>query len=129
VAKRFEYARDRRYALICRLFLFRPRRDGVDLTDDGRFRATYGLFSVDTPLENISGAHVTRDYRWWTPFGVRLSNRDSGITFGTTSRSGACIHFAEPVRSALNRRRGHEALTVTVSDPDSLVAALGFAPE
>ena len=129
MAKRFEYARDRRYALISRLFLFRPRRDAVVLTDDGRLRATYGPFSIDTPLENVSGAHVTREYRWWTPFGVRLSGRDSGITFGTTARAGTCIHFSEPVRSPLNRRHGHEALTVTVADPDGLVAALGFAPE
>ena len=36
------------------------------------FRATFGLFPpVETPLDNIGGAHVTREYRWWTAAGAR----------------------------------------------------------
>jgi cation transport ATPase len=29
-------------------------------------RATFGLFKLETPLENADGAHITRNYRWWT---------------------------------------------------------------
>ena len=94
------------------------------LTDEGTLVATFGLFKVATPLSNVTGAHVTRDYRWWTAFGVRMSRADDGLTFGTNHNAGVCIHFGERVPSAL-RRRGHSALTVTVADLDGLTRALG----
>jgi hypothetical protein len=96
----------------------------VTLTDDQRFRATLGFFSIETPLGNVNGAHITTDYRWWTAVGVRLSRADDGLTFGTNRAAGVCVHFAEPVPSKL-RKRGHSALTVTVSELDGLVQALG----
>ena len=34
-----------------------PWRDGVTVTDDGRFVATFGLLRVETPLDNIADAH------------------------------------------------------------------------
>jgi hypothetical protein len=36
----------------------------VTLTDHGRFVATYGLLRVETPLENVDDAHITRKQRW-----------------------------------------------------------------
>ena len=105
----------------------RPAHDGVTLTDDGRFVAKFGLVHVDTPLDNIDGAHVTRDYRWWTAAGARRSFVDDGLTFGTNANAGVCVHFRTPVPSLL-RRKGHAALTVTVADVDGLVAALEPRP-
>ena len=94
------------------------------VTEEGSFMATFGLFKIATPLANITGAHITRHYRWWTAFGVRTSRADDGLTFGTNRDGGVCIHFAEKVPSAL-RRSGHSALTVTVADLEGLTRALG----
>ena len=63
----------------------------------------------------MEGAHITRDYRWWTAAGARASFTDDGLTFGTNANAGVCIHFREKVPSPL-RRSGHSALTVTVED-------------
>jgi hypothetical protein len=76
------------------------------------------------PLTNITGAHITRHYRWWTAFGVRGSRVDDGLSFGTNRDAGVCIHFAQKVPSRI-RKTGHSALTVTVDDLGGLTDALG----
>jgi hypothetical protein len=121
--KKFGYAIDKRYLPVLLPFLLRPKKDGVTVTDEGSLVATFGFFRVTTSLTNITGAHVTKHYRWWTAFGVRASRADDGLTFGTNHDGGVCIHFAEKVPSAL-RRSGHSALTVTVADLDGLTRAL-----
>jgi hypothetical protein len=127
MAQRFGYAIDKRYLPVLLPFGLRPGKDGVTLTDDGSMAATFGLFKLSTPLANITGAHITRNYRWWTAFGVRGSMADDGLSFGTNHDGGVCIHFAEKVPSPL-RRSGHSALTVTVSDLEGLTTALGGDP-
>jgi hypothetical protein len=124
VSEHFGYAIDKRYLPVVLPFLLRPAKDGVTLTDEGSFVATFGFFKIVTPLANISGAHITRHYRWWTACGVRMSRVDDGLTFGTNREGGVCVHFAERVPSPL-RRTGHSALTVTVADLDGLTTALG----
>jgi hypothetical protein len=123
----FGYAIDRRYLPVLVPFGVRPSKDGVTLTDDGSFVATFGFFKLATPLDNITGAHITRKYRWWTAVGVRGSMVDDGLTFGTNHDAGVCIHFAEKVPSPL-RRSGHSALTVTVADLEGLAKVLGERP-
>ena len=87
MAEFFPYAVDARLAPFWLPFGVRPGKDGVTVTDDATFRATFGLFpSVQTPLDNIDGAHVTREYRWWTAGGARRSLADDGLTFGTNTR-------------------------------------------
>lgn len=124
MARHFDYAIDKRYLAVLVPFGLRPGKDGVTLTDDGSMVATFGFFKLATPLANITGAHITRNYRWWTAFGVRGSMADDGLSFGTNHDGGVCIHFAEKVPSLL-RRSGHSALTVTVSDLEGLTTALG----
>jgi hypothetical protein len=119
----FRYAIDRRYLPVLLPFLLRPSRDGVTLTDDGLFVATFGLVKIKTPRANVTGAHVTEGYRWWTAVGIRMSMADDGLTFGTNNTRGVCVHFDQKVRSSL-RRSGHSALTVTVADAEGLVLAL-----
>jgi hypothetical protein len=121
---KFGYAIDGRYWPVLAPFLLRPTKDGVTVTDEGTFVATFGPFKVATPLANITGAHITRHYRWWTAFGVRMSRADDGLTFATNHAGGVCIHFDESVPSPL-RRSGHSALTVTVADLEALTTALG----
>jgi hypothetical protein len=125
VTRAFPYRVDARYLPLLVVFGFRASRDGVRV-DDGRFRASFGWFHLETPLSNIDGAHITRNYRWWTAPGARLSMVDDGLTFGTNHDAGVCIHFRERARSTL-RKRGHSALTVTVADLDGLVEVLGGA--
>ena len=124
MAEHFGYDIDRRYLPVLLPFLVRPSKDGVTLTDEGSFIATFGLLQVVTTLSNVVGAHLTQNYRWWTSVGARLSRADDGLTFGTNSRSGVCIHFEQKVPSRL-RRSGHSALTVTVADLEGLIMALG----
>jgi hypothetical protein len=126
VSEHFGYAIDKRYLPVLLPFLLRPGRDGVDITDVGSFVATFGVVKVSTPLSNITGAHITRNYRWWTAVGVRMSYADDGLTFGTNHDAGVCVHFGEKVPSVL-RRSGHSALTVTVADLEGLTTALGGA--
>jgi hypothetical protein len=122
----FRYAADIRLAPFWLPFGVRASRDGVTLTDDGRFVATYGFLHVETPLDNVDDAHITTNYRWWTAAGARLSLVDDGLTFGTNAASGVCVHFRTKVPSRL-RRSGHSALTVTVADPEGLMTAITAA--
>jgi hypothetical protein len=123
MAEFFPYAVDNRLAAFWLPFGLRPSKDGVTITDDGTFRATFGLIRLQTPLSNIDEAHVTRNYRWWTAAGARGSLVDDGLTLGTNRNAGVCVHFREPVPSPL-RRKGHSAVTVTVADVDRLVGRL-----
>lgn len=100
-----------------------PGDQGVTLTQDGRIVARYGPFRAEAPLSSVRSAHVAGPYRWWTAVGARLSFVDDGLTFGTNTQAGVCIHFDPPLRRVIGRKN-HSALTVTVADPDGLVAAL-----
>ena len=79
---------DKRLVVFWGVFGVRPATDGVTLTDDGPLRATFGLFKLETPLDNADGAHITRNYRWWTAAGARGSMKDDGLTFGTNANAG-----------------------------------------
>lgn len=128
MTQHFAYAIDKRYLPLLLPFALRGSKDGVTLADDGTFVATFGFLKLQTTLSNITGAHITRNYRWWTAVGARASLVDDGLTFGTNRDGGVCVHFAEKVPSPL-RRRGHSALTVTVAELDGLASALGGDPD
>jgi hypothetical protein len=119
----FRYAIDKKFCLLWLPLGVRPTKDAVTITDEGRLLATYGIVRIETSLDNVTGAHITSGYRWWTAIGARLSFVDDGLTFGTNADAGVCIHFREKVGSVL-RRSGHSALTVTVADVEGLSAAL-----
>ena len=120
---RFKYAVDRRFLPVLVPFGFRSSKDGVTITDEAAFNATFGVLTLQTRMDNIDGSHITRDYRWWTAIGARRSFVDDGLTFGTNYNAGVCIHFRDKVPSIL-RPSGHSALTVTVEDLEGLVEAL-----
>jgi hypothetical protein len=124
--QRFPYRVDRRYLPLLLPLGFRPGRDGVSIGEDGRFEARLGFARLSTRTDNITGAHITRHYRWWTAVGARLSMADDGLTFGTNRDAGVCTHFGQRVPSRL-RPGGHSALTVTVEDLEGLVSTLGPA--
>jgi hypothetical protein len=91
----------------------------------GRLRARFGPWKVDTPIENVAGAEVTGPYRAYRAIGLRVSVSDHGASFGSNAERGVCIRFHEPVRSVTPLWPvRHPNLTVTVDDPDRLVAAI-----
>ena len=61
MAEHFGYDIDRRYLPVLLPFLVRPSNDGVTLTDEGTFIATFGLLKIVTPLSNVLGAHLTQN--------------------------------------------------------------------
>ncbi len=119
----FPYRFDRRFVPMWLAGGALPWRDGVTVTDGDRLVATFGFLRVDTPLDNIADTHVTGPYRWWTAVGPRLSFADDGLTFGTNSTQGLCIHFHHRIKRVIGLR-DHSALTVTVADPMALDARL-----
>ena len=96
--QRFAYAIDKRYLPLLVPFGLRGSKDGVTLTDDGSFSATFGFFKIKTPLANVTEAHITRNYRWWTAFGVRGSMVDDGLSLERTTTRGS---------ASISRRRCH----------------------
>ena len=123
----FPYRVDWRLAPFWLPFGVRPGHDGVHVDADANvFRATYGFFHLETPLDNVAGGHVTEHYRWYTAAGARLSFVDDGLTYGTNRQRGVCVHFREPAAGGPGRKP-HSALTVTVEDCAGLVERLGEA--
>ena len=123
----YRYRVDWRFAPIWVAFGVRPGRDGVHVdVEQNLFRATYGFFSLQTPLDNVAGGHITEGYRWYTAVGARMSFVDDGLTFGTNHDRGVCVHFNETVPGRPGRRT-HSALTVTVEDCAGLVERVGTA--
>ena len=98
----FRYAIDLRLAAFWAPFGLRPAKDGVTITDDGRFVASFGFVRVATPLANVDDAHITTGYRWWTAAGARLSFADDGLTFGTNAAGGV----SGVMKRAAGSRRG-----------------------
>jgi hypothetical protein len=98
--------------------------DGVTVTEDGMLRATYGWAKIETPLDNIDHTELTRDHRWYTAVGIRLSFADDGITFGTNNQAGLCIGFVEKIPKVLGFK-DHSALWVSVAEPEALAEAIG----
>jgi hypothetical protein len=117
----FPYERDDRWKL-----LLAPlgvcADDGVTIGATS-MRATFGGFSVETPLSNVVSTTISGPHRWFTAIGLRLSLTDDGLTFGTSHRRGVSIEFDEKVRRVIGFR-DHSSLWVSVADPEGLAAAL-----
>lgn len=97
--------------------------DGVTLTSNGTFRATFGWFMVETPISNIDHTDISGPHRWYTAVGARLSFADDGLTFGTNHRRGLCLGFVDKIPKVIGTK-DHSALWVSVADPEGLAAAI-----
>jgi hypothetical protein len=104
-----------------------PRTAWVDVDDD-RLEIRFGPWVLRTDVANVAGADITGPYSLPKVLGPpHLSFRDGGITFATNRRQGVCLRFHEPVPGMLPAGRRwltHPGATVTVADPEALVAAL-----
>lgn len=123
--QRFVFAFDPVYRMASLPFGVTPNRAWVQV-DGEHLEVRFGLWSVRTPLDNVTGTEISGPYQWFKTIGpAHLSFADRGLTFATNGDRGVCISFAEPVRGMdpLGTLR-HPGLTVTVADPDGLVHAL-----
>ncbi len=108
-----------------RPFGVRPSAGYVEVDGD-RLTARFGPWCVATGVDNVTGVRTTGPYSWWRVVGpARYSLADHSLTFATRTDVGVEISFAEPVAGLdpMGVVR-HPSLTVTVADPDALVAAL-----
>lgn len=93
--------------------------------DDEELAVRFGWWKLRTPVSNITGFETSGDYKWWKAIGVRGSFVDRGLTFGTSTRRGLCVRFAEPVPALVpGDLMPHPGMTVTVTDIDGLADAL-----
>ncbi len=112
---------DRRYERLLGVLGVRPENSRVELHDD-RLVVHFGRWALDTPWDNVIDTQITRDYHWFKAIGARGSRTDRGVTFGTNTREGLCICFADPVTALLGPLMKHPGLTVTVADCEGLQA-------
>jgi hypothetical protein len=122
--ERFPFATEAPWSRLLPPALREPPRAVVECNDIG-LSARYGPFTVTTPWRNVAGASVTGPFRWFRVIGPRLSLGDRGVTFGTATQAGVCVRFHRPVAALFGRRQVHPGLTVTVADPEGLLAAIG----
>lgn len=101
------------------------RRAYVEVTDSA-FTARYGPWVMHTTLDNIAEVSISGPYHPLKIIGPpRLSMADRGLTFATNAERGVCIRFFRPVAGIEpSGRLRHPGLTVTVADPEGLVASL-----
>ncbi len=122
---RFAFRFDDRFAGLVRLTTgATPENSEVAVTDTD-LRVRFGRLRCRTPLANIKGIQITRDYRWYTAIGARGSFADRGATFGSSTVGGVCTCFHEPVGALFgSKRRIHPGLTMTVTDLEGLAGLL-----
>ena len=120
--QRFPFSFDPKFRGFLRLAGIHPGNSEVVVSED-TFRARFGRFRVTTPMDNVTDASVTGDYHWWKAIGVRYSFSDGGATFGSNNDAGVCVRFRKPV-PVYTRLLRHPGLTVTVEDPEGVVAAI-----
>jgi hypothetical protein len=125
---RFDFAFSRVLSWPLALLGVTPWTAHVDVTDEV-VSVRFGPWSLTTPRSNVEGASVAGPYLPFRVLGPHVSLADHGVTFGTSWRRGACVHFREPVAAALPMGLlKHPAVTVTVGDPERLVALLERTP-
>ncbi len=119
----FPYSFDQKVEPLLRCIGVRSDRDGVR-TDDERVVASFGPLNLSVERDNIKSISVTGPYQWFKVLGPRLSMADHGLTFGTSTSRGVCIEFHRPVPPVIGPW-AHPGVTLTVSDPEGLAAAIG----
>jgi hypothetical protein len=123
VATRFPFAFEPRLVPFSLAFGVTPRTAWVEIDDDD-LTVRFGLWHLRTPRANIVEGQVTGPYSFAKVAGpAHLSLADRGVTFATTTRRGACFVLREPVPGiAPFGRLRHPGVTVTVADPEGLLA-------
>jgi len=122
---RFPFKFDPAYRLPALLFGITPRTSWVEV-GDGRLRVRFGLWSLNTSLDNVAGVEETGGFAYLRTAGpAHLSLADRGVTFATNGDRAVCVRFHQPVRGIdPTGRIRHPGATLTVTDPPSVRRAL-----
>lgn len=121
--ERFPFARQEPWSRLLPAAFQAPDRAVVEIGDLA-LSARFGPFLTTTAWTNVAGIERSGPLRWYRVIGPHLSLADRGVTYGTATEGGVCVRFHEPVAGLFGSRRVHPGLTVTVEDPDGLVAAI-----
>ncbi|SBT42261.1 hypothetical protein [Micromonospora auratinigra] len=122
--QRFPFRFDPAFRLPLALLGVTPETARVELGPD-ELVVRFGPWRLRTARDNLTGAELGGPYRWWRAIGPHLSLADCGATFGSSVAAGVCLRFATPVPAlAPGRWPRHPAVTVTVTDPEALRAAV-----
>ncbi len=116
----FDFDFEDRFKPLLRILGVAPSTSRV-VVGNGRLRAYFGPWTLDTPLDNITCVQRTGPYKAHRAIGARGSFADSGVTFGSTTAGGLCVRFREPVPGLLPVAVAtHPGATFTVKDPRAL---------
>ena len=123
--ERFAFGYAGAVGIAARVVTARPTHPYVEVSDD-TLTVRFGPWTLTTPRSNVAEISESGPYAPWKVIGPpRLSMADRGITFATNCNRGVCVRFFEPVTGIEPTGRIlHPGMTVTVADPDGLVAAL-----
>src|SRR5919112_1040401 len=123
MSTRFPFAFEGRVRPFSLAFGVTPRTAWVEI-DDQDLTVRFGLWKLVTPRRNIVDGEVTGPYSFSKVAGpAHLSFADRGVTFATTTQRGVCFRLQEPVPAiAPFGRLPHPGVTVTVADPEGLLA-------
>jgi hypothetical protein len=123
--QRFDFAFDPRYRIAGLPFGVLPATTWVEV-GDGRLRARFGWWRLETDLTNVDDVQTSGGYSFVKTAGpAHLSLTDRGVTFATNGDRGVCVTFHRPVGAIdPTGRIRHPGATFTVADVDGLVAAL-----
>lgn len=123
--RRFDFAFDPRYRVAGLPFGVLPATTWVEV-GDGRLRARFSWWTLDTSLANVAGVERTGGYAFVKTAGPpHLSFTDRGVTFATNGERGVCVSFHRPVPAIdPTGTIRHPGATFTVADPDGFEAAL-----
>ncbi len=121
----FPFAFAPAYRLAALPFGITPRTTSVRV-EAGELRVRFGLWSLRTPLSNITSTELSGDFAFLKTAGPpHLSFTDRGITFATNGERAVCVQLRTPVPGIdPTRRIKHPGITMTVADPEGLRAAL-----
>ncbi len=124
-SRRFDFAFDPRYRVAGLPFGVLPATTWVEV-GDGRLRARFSWWTLDTSLANVAGVEQSGGYAFVKTAGPpHLSFTDRGVTFATNGERGVCVSFHRPVPAIdPTGTIRHPGATFTVADPDGFEAAL-----
>ncbi len=125
IPERFGFAWHPSYSRANLVFGIRPANTWVEVGEAG-FDARFGPWRLAASHADVAGVEITGPYHWYRTAGpARLGVTDRGLTFATNGDRGVLITFRRPVRGhGPYKLLTHPELTVTVAEPERLMAAL-----
>lgn len=122
---RYDFAFAPSYRAAGLVFGVLPATTWAELGPAG-LRVRFGLWRLQTGLDNIAGAERSGGFSWIKTAGpAHLSFADRGVTFATNGDDAVCVRFRTPVPAIdPTRTIRHPGATLTLSDPQAFLDRL-----